>query len=172
MYLIRRELINKIATDLTLINEANGYNNTLVENNINIGILPQSSIRDFPYVSVEMGTEVQINSDESGRLVEREADIYVCISLNTSDVRIIETYIEDIKTFFMVYNSDVLPTIDLSTVKYVNAYTVQEVSPIIDRIKNFSQVFVLLKVKYTDVMDDYTLTRIVDETGKYIIAED
>jgi hypothetical protein len=171
VYLVRRELIDKIVTDLVMINKTNGYNNTILENNIEIGIKPASTIKSFPHIGIEMGTEKQVSTDESGTLIKRNADVIIIISINSSDVSIIETYIEDIKAFFTVGNSDILPTIDLSTIKYLTGYMVDEVTPIIDRVKNYSMVGILIKVEYLDVIDDYTLTRLVSEDDKIIISE-
>lgn len=170
MFLVRREILETIKNDMILINTTNGYNNTFTAPNIQIGVRPSNSIKSFPHVGIEMGTENAIDQDESGTIIKRNADVYIVVSINTADVDTVETYIEDVKAW-LTLNNELLPTISLGSIKFMTGYSLDKISPIIDRVKNYSIVVFTLKCEYWDVIDSYTLTRIITEDGKFIITQ-
>lgn len=154
IYLVRRTILNQIINDCALINVGRGYNNTISSANIVKGIKSQSTIKSYPLLQIQMGSEKMDGLDESGSTIHRTSELLIAITVNTTDIDILETYIEDMKILFSYGTQSTITTSALFNVKYLDGYVLKEVIPFVENIKNLSTLYFILDVSYTDIVDD------------------
>lgn len=172
MYLVRRQILDQIVEDLTLVKSDSGYNHTIPSTNIFKGIKLQSTIKNFPCVQVQVGSEVSDELNESGDIIHRKTEVLIAVTINTTDIDEVEKYIEDIKVLFSANIQDVIATNNIFAVKYVDGYVLKEIVPFVENTKNLTTIYFILEVSYTDVVDGSTITVVAAEDEEYIITED
>jgi hypothetical protein len=167
---VRNKILDYVVAKLPNIKVENGYNFTMAKSKS--GYFKSKAVTEYPCACSYFGADLQSQNIEGEFTGVNTIDLMVLVYMNTpieDQAKNAELIIQDLLRFLKNDSSiDPLYSINLMDIKYVQDYTVVEITPYLTGDNNIMAIGVILKVEYINFLDQlipYTPTLVNPYNG-------